>query len=914
MVALYDNGISTESVYRFAALHGLRITLHDLLVRTDRDQLCARADVDCEAWFGWDPIYPGQPLALESGACLSVVIQRYNVPPIDPHTWDDFEAADADYVNLLQRDSRLLPGHATADTNANQHSPGPGQDDAFTINLRPVIVAFEQIDNHFFLPQYVSDPTFPWHPASIPWLDLPLWAPGDPCNELAIYYDGSCLSDGAGGLAAAAFIRIGSQWYFAGFLSGHLDTTTAYQAEQLAALTATKFAHDLLKLIFEVQPWMPTMWFGYDSLTVGSQASGLWATKRSRLIGKSIRTLHRLLQLHFGVQCEDYHIRGHHGEAGNEFVDVLAQAAAQGKSSSNIRPFLDYFQAHAFVSAFEWSWILFDKEFAQFWDDFDLKLPRRPTTVPTAEILPIPTSATTSDEPNGALTLTLCTYNVLTLRSDNMRVNEMGVSGPSRQESVLRQFHEAGVVIFGLQETRLKGCRQQFHDNYLLVKGSATTQGHGGTLLGFSKTLPHGTLNTTRGPRNVYFSEDHISITATSDRFIVARVVTPILRAIFIVGHAPHTGTSEADIEAWWLQLYQLIPNKYADWDRILVCDSNARVGSRPTEAIGEHQAEKHNGKSQYFCDFVHASGLFLSGTFATWHIGDGGTWMHHTQKWIRNDYIGLPARWTYSAGVSQVLNDVDASLLRDDHRAVAVTFQAPALCKRPVVLTKMPKYTDDQFQHVDWNHFCENTCLPWTMDVHTHAAELQKSLVNLAAKGHRPRRRPFKSTMSEDTTWQLVCEKKECRLALHQQNRQQRLLLLQVGFSAFLAHRYHRCARLLGEQADANLISLDSTIAQTYHQFREVCKAVTLSMRTDDGTFFTRLATRASDFLHPNSVRQFWKEIRRSIPRFRNRTLQPHPQQFEALEDQWHPHFEDLEVGTPVRPHNWSLTVTSTS
>ena len=73
--------------------------------------------------------------------------------------------------------------------------------------------------------------------------------------------------------------------------------------------------------------------------------------------------------------------------------------------------------------------------------------------------------------------------------------------------------------------------------------------------------------------------------------------------------------------------------------------------------------------------------------------------------------------------------------------------------------------------------------------------------------------------------------------------------------------------------------------------------------MRKDDAAFFDHLATQARDLAHPQQVREFWKVIRRSLPKMRSRKQHIPPMQLEHLEEQWHPYFQALEVGSSVTP-----------
>ena len=111
LISLYDNGFHTDQVLRFAVLHGPMMSMQDLLHHADRDQVCLWPDVQCRAWYGWDPLDFGVPFPVHSGDGFTLLVWRYNVPPPDPHAWDDFtmDVNGDDQLNLLQVRSAPTP-------------------------------------------------------------------------------------------------------------------------------------------------------------------------------------------------------------------------------------------------------------------------------------------------------------------------------------------------------------------------------------------------------------------------------------------------------------------------------------------------------------------------------------------------------------------------------------------------------------------------------------------------------------------------------------------------------------------------------------------------------------------------------------------------------------------------------------
>ena len=89
-----------------------------------------------------------------------------------------------------------------------------------------------------------------------------------------------------------------------------------------------------------------------------------------------------------------------------------------------------------------------------------------------------------------------------------------------------------------------------------------------------------------------------------------------------------------------------------------------------------------------------------------------------------------------------------------------------------------------------------------------------------------------------------------------------------------------------------------DREIAVALHHFRSIGRQVTQALRKDDVAFFRSLASEVSDFMQPHQTRDFWRVLRRSLPKFRNRKLCQDPHKLEVLQEQWTPYFEKLESG----------------
>eukprot|EP00435_Cladocopium_sp_Y103_P013471 s2688_g3.t1 len=738
------------------------------------------------------------------------------------------------------------------------------------------------------------------HETSREWLNLPIWDFSSLAHELRVYFDGSFLpASQTAGMAFAVYVRSYGDWFNAGFLSSALAVPDSYVAELQSAIATVKVVYDLLKLIATLQPTLPQVWIGFDSLTVGSQLLGHWQCRQQPIMGKCLRMLVDLIETRFAVRCQGWHIPSHQGEPGNEFVDALASAAAAGFATHDLSHFFDVILQRPFVDAGEWMWVLFAPEFADRWQDHLIVLPGKPVTSPDFTLLPDHLQLDSMfpvQENVGSLNLRLATPNVLTLKGQTETVRGI-VSGPTRQAVILQQMHADGINIFALQETRLRRQHAGVDPNYLLFASPATDAGHFGILMGFSTQIPHGRHIHNGKQVDLFFQKDHFAVVAATPRLLVLRVRTPVLKCLVIGAHAPHTGASESDIASWWLSVSAAVPAAYEKWDTILLVDANARVGSFPSQHVGSWQAEEDTTKSDSFVDFLERHELWLPATFESYQQGDGGTWKHPNGKWLRNDFIALPLSWQPRHLGAFINENIDVSTVKEDHAVATVEVCSDVMVRLPTRRRSPVKRHDQDLYGIDLSGSAAPFQVDWNVDVHTHADRLQQYLLQQIPKQPRVQR-PLKGSMSEHT-WTLVQEKRFWRNQMWDANRSANLLWLQACFDSW--------RRPPAAYSVSDLSSLvkqtDLLCATAYGQFRSLGRQVVKAMRADDVEFFARLSSQASEYLNPPQARSFWSVIRRSLPKMRLRRQAPNPFQLEHLEDQWHPYFQALEVGSSVDP-----------
>ena len=899
LLTIYDSAVNFGYPFRVAITGPDRASANDIITAANYARDCQWRGTRCEVRIEGHIILQGQYVALRDGTVLTLKFERSCTPdnwqpPFVP------EMPGSEGLNLLQTAHRVvrIPNEPIATPEVEEKDSSEIQ-----LDMQPVIEAYEWVDQHLFLPTYTVSDGVRLLPSSREWVDLPLWNIGMKSDIICVYLDGSFHREAdCAGLAVAAFIRSEGKWYQGGMISSQIPADNAYVAEMFAALVASKLAFDLTKQVLFGQTCPCDIWFGFDSLTVGKQMTGDWNSHRLPLATSALRSLYRLLFSRFGIQPQPWHIPSHQGEAGNELVDALANDAAQNGGTLDVMPFIQFITQKHFVSLMEWSWMLFEPSYRRFWNDTNICLPKQPMTKPTAEHFPLQSqNDETTDETSGRGRISLCasSCNVLTLKGSDCQT--WGLQGVARQESILEQFHLSGINIVALQETRLRRLYKAQDPRYVLVKSAATQAGCYGIVLGLSKKHPHGWIEQPhKSSKPICFQEQNVSIIAAEPRLLIVRLKTAVLRCIVIAAHAPHTGHSDEDVQNWWDNLGRLIPSKYAEWPRLLLCDANARVGSVATPQIGDHQAEAENSKSEFFRTFLCQQGLWLPATFSQHQQGPGGTWKHPNGNWLRGDYIGLPVQWAFDECIAFVDPELDVSTIKEDHRAVVVRFAGPSpvrLHKIRHATTRMP---DLAVKAIDPSIFGSVIKPDFFTDVHTHASNLERQLMTLtepATRGLRDAKQPRKASMSADT-WQLVLEKKTWRKHYWQTLDLQRLTTLRFCFQAF---QNHNIWQHQGEDIRCLVKHQDQLIAQAMRRLQVLGTMVVKAIRYDDAQFFKRLAREAGEYTQPHQAKQLWNVVRRSLPKHQQRRMQAPPEQLESLEEQWHPYFQHLEAGSAV-------------
>ena len=673
-----------------------------------------------------------------------------------------------------------------------------------------------------------------------------------------------------------------------------LPSSNAHTSETIAMLWATIVAFQLSEAHQKQHPETPFhLEFGFDADVTGHQSAGHWTSFKHPDLQRLTRNLVYVLQNRHGT-----HIRAHQGHCWNEIADMLAKQAITWKdatqSSDLIYAILD--QARL-MQAFDWIWAYElmarqDPTMPRMFGDhlYHLRTPidndvsfhcHFGCAQPTPEM---------SKAETVTLNLQVATLNVLTLETRKDR--HYGTGSTGRHLSLLKQCHEKGLHLVGVQETRAAKVTNRNNAWYFIVSAPCRPDGHFGTQIWLHRQLP---LGQDSRP----FVEDDYRIVWSSYNVLAIRIRHPDLHCIVISARAPTADKTDETLRAFWSDLTCKILDRYPGWRIILLCDSNSHVGSCSSTSISNCGMEVENEAGEIFHQWILKHDIWLPSTWEGIHKG-----AHHTyvtpagQHSHRLDFIGLSHNWPLDFVATEVAKDIDASLARCDHFAVSCTFTATLPTPAAKLSTQRRSPPIDHGATAHYLRSCPQAFstmdhVSWTTDVHQHAAGLAESTLNclhqaLPVTKRQPRKRHLSAL-----TWNIILWKRRLRWHHLDACRRRR-------FGAMREFLYLWKAVCKGTTRDITSCChwekwLDIKIALLEHNLDRVQPVVQGMIRQEDADYYTMLAERAGRVEGEDGLHGLWKEIRSTLPKWKaRRSLQRHD-----IDDDLCKHFAKLETGT---------------
>ena len=736
-----------------------------------------------------------------------------------------------------------------------------------------------------------------WHPATINgWTQTLPWK-GQFLEEIHFYIDGSSIfSHQAGerraGLAVAFLGTQGPLLFWGGLQARKVDgTATSPLAETCGLLQAILWAHSLLNEF----PWLCQSHFHFwgDAIGPGHFVKGDWYPNAHLDQVNCSRELFFWLEERVQHSCQWHHVKAHNGCPWNECVDVVARAVAE-----------DILLAPQFSDL--WKEVINDEidRNAIGWLWFREKLEAHPQPdilcSPTDIVIKLPEAPHANfgsqltinnvwkkwahgDSPvEEEAAIQVVSANVLSLFAGKGDKLAQGHYVSSRMEELQWQCKNAGVDIVGLQETRHRAGHYFSCEHYHVLSGAATVKGHGGTQIWIAKTLQCGLSITPEHLRTVY----------QDSQLLIACLQHPAISLVIVTAHAP---TSDKDTEAgqWWNQVtlkLKLCPK----WPVIGLFDANSRVGSKVSPSVGDHGGSHENVAGAMFHEWLLQHEMWLPSTFATSHHGDHHTWYHATGASARLDYVVLSKCFKDLEVQSWVSKDIDLSLQRVDHVPVCCSLKVKLQASNGNFTPKQQRQQNGRGEPNNINF----ASIPWKLNVHEHADQLDVTLRTLQEGSSKARR--LRKQHLTDPTWTLIKAKRNCW--------RQILLMrshLRQGFLREVWSAWRHQVR--PEQYKPTLYSFqawlrwsDFETARWLYLHKHFATLAAKAVREDDRGYYEDLAKRAGDTDTHHGLQKLWGEVAAMLPKAQNRRRNNTTAQQPPLEEM-QCHFDQLEAGEPM-------------
>ncbi|CAE7268463.1 unnamed protein product [Symbiodinium sp. CCMP2592] len=284
----------------------------------------------------------------------------------------------------------------------------------------------------------------------------------------------------------------------------------------------------------------------------------------------------------------------------------------------------------------------------------------------------------------------------------------------------------------------------------------------------------------------------HVKVLLAEPRILLARLNAPRLDCYLLSAHAPHSGATAAEAQAWWRRLQSCIAAHCKKQIPILTgLDANAKVGQYCSEGIGQHAPddETPNGELlRHLCDhhdfcapatFAGAHGILAPEDEAAY------TWLSPTGGKHRIDYVLLPLALLPNVQSSRVMHDFDDGG-PDDHfpSTVAVCMAGLPAGEPTLEYRRIPLRTveDVRSAQCDVDSVCRSfSSHPWADNIHSHVAALDRALWRECTSGPKQVQaaRPYVS----EEAWALIRKRKEFKRSIAQHGQQGERAQLLLGF-----------------------------------------------------------------------------------------------------------------------------------
>ena len=583
-----------------------------------------------------------------------------------------------------------------------------------------------------------------------------------PGSEAHVFTDGSQHATSAGWGVVCAVWTPGLGWCWQGclgassssrlFVEEHHDSC---EAEASAMMAAFVWALQL--------PVGVPLYVGYDCEGAARAADGAWpvpvtASGQLRRTHAQSRVLF-LLHEAMGREIHLCHLHSHTGEVWNDLADATANFAAAGLLARPVVPagWVEFLTS----PEFRWIWMLPAGVHTRGLPDVaDLIVGEAKTDVEVG-VPALPRRAASSAAEH-VVSVCCATFNACTLTPADDR--QLGLYQASVQRLLQAQCCTQGIVVLGIQETRLPSSCQYATEDFLVFNAAAES-GHFGCSLWLSRRSICKVANADLPGLELR----HCTVLVAEPRLLIVRVRATAISWLCVVAHAPHSRRPAPERTAWWDHLETVYCSVRRPEDITLVCiDANARVGSPSSEFVGSHHADVVNANGLALESFLRIADLFLPATTEV-HQGSSHTWHSPSGTTARLDFVALPRCMRQSVQTSWIWDCPDVLQQRPDHRALVLdfTYCRTISCEQG---GRSDRLCVDVAQAAAWRRAVDSLpLLPWNLSVDAHEVALTKSLHTQARPFKHARRVTARRPFVGDQVRTVIAMRKHVRHRMYQ-------------------------------------------------------------------------------------------------------------------------------------------------
>ena len=635
------------------------------------------------------------------------------------------------------------------------------------------------------------------------WLEqVPRWS-HEPVQHVHIYVDGSSYNlnrqEPVQALAAWAFIVVlscleqNNDFSYRFYCASSQELVSSSNANlrpgfdmfshlEVGELLADALSAEAVGMIW-VLAWVAQMPFScpttihFDNCTIGPFAAGnqqwnaSWEYHKLKNNLSSLRHFlsERTIDLRFD------HVKAHVGFPWSEAVDAFAKATAK-RVLNGICFVKDV--AHALRHpASSFAWLGSQNQVSA------PALVHLRTTFqsegPGGQNIPTDTTwwhdATTKQTESVKVQIGFATANVLNLSGGTTQAQSEGLPQLGRISTLQAQFSQTSCSIIGLQECRTRDALARHSQSHLVYQSGSDSFGTKGCELWLDRLKPY----AVAGKRQYLFDPSHVQVTSYDARHILVLINAPHLRLRILTLHAPHQTATDVHLDSWWAFIQQQVSRTSSDAPLVVLADTNSRLGSIVSEAVGSHQAEEESSTGHSLHSFLLDNALWSPSTFSHCHTGDATTWISPCGKPCRLDFVFLPDAWKNFDVHSYVQHDIDLALLRHDHFVVAADVQMHATRSPRKVAhacrLDTRKCQDPQAREGFLQYLQNPPQIPWHVGVGHHAEVLTKWLQAGAMQHFKKDKALPRQRYMSPRTWDIVQLRQQLNLMFRQANNHQK-------------------------------------------------------------------------------------------------------------------------------------------